>query len=94
MIVEDSEDVRSYLNSLLKNDYRISEAVNGEDGIKKTSELIPDLIISDVMMPSMDGMEFCKTVKTDWLTSHIPVILLTAKASPKSKIEGLETGCG
>ncbi len=92
LIVEDSEDVRSYLNGLLKNDYRIYEAVDGEDGVKKTSELIPDLIISDVMMPSMDGMEFCKKVKTDWLTSHIPVILLTAKASPESKIEGLETG--
>jgi signal transduction histidine kinase/ligand-binding sensor domain-containing protein/DNA-binding response OmpR family regulator len=92
LIVEDSEDVRSYLNSLLKSDYRIYEAVNGEDGVKKTSELIPDLIISDVMMPSMNGMEFCKKVKTDWLTSHIPVILLTAKASAQSKIEGLETG--
>jgi signal transduction histidine kinase/DNA-binding response OmpR family regulator/streptogramin lyase len=92
LIVEDSEDVRSYLNGLLKNDYRIYEAADGEDGVKKTSELIPDLIISDVMMPSMDGMEFCKKVKTDWQTSHIPVILLTAKASPESKIEGLETG--
>ena len=92
LIVEDSEDVRSYLNGLLKKDYRIYEAVDGEDGVKKTSELIPDLIISDVMMPSMDGMEFCKKVKTDWQTSHIPVILLTAKASPESKIEGLETG--
>ena len=92
LIVEDSEDVRSYLNGLLKSDYRIYEAVNGEDGVKKTSELIPDLIISDVMMPSMDGMEFCRKVKTDWQTSHIPVILLTARAAPESKLEGLETG--
>jgi signal transduction histidine kinase/DNA-binding response OmpR family regulator/ligand-binding sensor domain-containing protein len=92
LIVEDSEDVRSYITGLLKNDYRISEAADGEVGIMKSAEVIPDLIISDVMMPSMDGFEFCKKIKTDWQTSHIPVILLTAKASRESKIEGLETG--
>ncbi len=92
LIVEDSEDVRSYLKSLLKNEYRLSEAINGEDGLNKSEDLLPDLIISDIMMPSMDGIEFCKSVKTNLQTSHIPVILLTAKASPESKIEGLETG--
>ncbi|MFI5237349.1 MAG: two-component regulator propeller domain-containing protein, partial [Ignavibacteriales bacterium] len=92
LVVEDSKDVRTYLTVLLKSDYRIYEAVNGDDGLKKTSELLPDLIISDVMMPAMNGVEFCKKVKTDWLTSHIPVILLTAKASDESKIQGLETG--
>lgn len=92
LIVEDSEDVRSYLTGLLKNDYRINEATDGEDGIKKSTEMMPDLIICDVMMPSMDGFEFCKKIKTDWQTSHIPVILLTAKASAENKIEGLETG--
>ena len=92
LIVEDSEDVRSYLTGLLKNGYRISEATDGEVGIMKSAEVMPDLIISDVMMPSMDGFEFCKKIKTDWQTSHIPVILLTAKASRESKIEGLETG--
>jgi signal transduction histidine kinase/DNA-binding response OmpR family regulator/streptogramin lyase len=92
LIVEDSEDVRLYLKSLLKGTYNIHEAVDGEDGIKKSSEVMPDLIISDVMMPSMNGIEFCRKIKTDWQTSHIPVILLTAKASPESKIEGLETG--
>ena len=92
LVVEDSEDVRNYLKSLLKNDYRVNEAVNGEDGLRKSAEVLPDLIISDVMMPSMDGMEFCKKIKTDLQTSHIPVILLTAKASPESMLEGLETG--
>ncbi len=92
LVVEDSEDVRSYLTGLLKSDYQLKEAVDGEDGIKKAADLMPDLIISDVMMPSMDGFEFCKKIKTDWQTSHIPVILLTAKASRESKIEGLETG--
>ena len=92
LIVEDSEDVRTYLIGLLKNDYRLHEAENGEVGVKRSAEIMPDLIISDVMMPSMDGFEFCKKIKTDWQTSHIPVILLTAKASAESKIEGLETG--
>ena len=92
LIVEDSEDVRIYLKGLLKNDYRLHEAENGKVGVKKSVEVMPDLIISDVMMPSMDGFEFCKKIKTDWQTSHIPIILLTAKASAESKLEGLETG--
>lgn len=92
LIVEDSEDVRLYLYDLLKSDYTIYQASNGKEGISIAQEKMPDLIISDVMMPEMDGMEFCKKIKTDWLTSHIPVILLTAKASGESKIEGLETG--
>lgn len=92
LIVEDSSDVREYIFSLLKNDYNIIQAENAEDGIKKASDLMPDLILSDVMMPGMDGMEFCKQIKTNFQTSHIPVILLTAKVSHESKIEGLETG--
>lgn len=92
LIVDDSMDVRSYLNELLKSEYDIIEASNGEKGIESALELLPDLIISDVMMPEMDGIEFCKKIKLDWKTSHIPVILLTAKASSESRIEGLETG--
>lgn len=92
LIVDDSEDVRKYLSSLLENDFNISEAENGEEGIKVASEINPDLIISDVMMPSMDGMEFCSKIKSNWMTSDIPVILLTAKASVESKLEGLEIG--
>jgi DNA-binding response OmpR family regulator len=92
LIVEDSEDLRKYLSSLLKNDYVISEAANGEEGIKTANEILPDLIISDVMMPSMDGMQFCRQIKSEWKTSDIPIILLTAKASFESKLEGLETG--
>ena len=92
LIVEDSEDVRIYLTDLLKADYNILLAENGEKGLSAALEKLPDLIISDVMMPEMDGMEFCKRIKSDWQTSHIPIILLTAKASFESKIEGLETG--
>jgi len=92
LIVEDSSDVRLYLMDLLKSDYTLLEVANGKEGINIAKEKIPDLIISDVMMPEMDGMEFCRKIKSDFLTSHIPVIMLTAKASGDSKIRGLETG--
>ncbi|MBK7631224.1 MAG: response regulator [Ignavibacteriales bacterium] len=92
LIVDDSDDVRKYLSSLLKDNYDISESTNGEEGIKSASEILPDLIISDVMMPSMDGFEFCEKIKSNWQTSDIPVILLTAKASFESRLEGLEMG--
>ena len=92
LIVEDSEDLRKYLSDLLKNNYTIFEAANGELGIKVATEILPDLIISDVMMPLMDGFEFCEKIKSKWQTSDIPVILLTAKASFESKLEGLEIG--
>uniref|UniRef100_A0A832G0Z5 histidine kinase n=1 Tax=Ignavibacterium album TaxID=591197 RepID=A0A832G0Z5_9BACT len=92
MIVEDSEDVRFYLSSLLKNHYKIILAENGLDAINKSLEQLPDLIISDIMMPEMDGLEFCHRIKNDWRTSHIPVILLTARTTIEDKVEGLETG--
>jgi signal transduction histidine kinase/ligand-binding sensor domain-containing protein/DNA-binding response OmpR family regulator len=92
LVVDDSKDVREYLKGLLEDDYIVTEAENGNEGIKVAKENIPDLIISDVMMPSMDGMEFCSRIKSEWQTSDIPVILLTAKASFESKIEGLEVG--
>lgn len=92
LIVDDSDDVRKYLRNLLSEHYSIYEADNGESGIKKAAEILPDLILSDVMMPSMDGIEFCSKIKSEWQTSDIPIILLTAKASFESKIEGLEIG--
>lgn len=92
LIVEDNEDVRAFIRQRLETGYQISEATDGADGILKALDLMPDLVISDVMMPEKDGYEVCKTLKTDHRTSHIPIILLTAKATQSEKLEGLETG--
>jgi DNA-binding response OmpR family regulator len=92
LVIEDNADVRAYICDYLVAQYRVIEANDGIEGVKKAKESIPDLIISDVMMPKMDGFEVCKQLKQDEKTSHVPVILLTAKAGQENKVEGLETG--
>ncbi|UZR97424.1 hybrid sensor histidine kinase/response regulator transcription factor [Chondrinema litorale] len=92
LIVEDSADVIYYLKTCLKYDYKIETASNGNEGINKAKVLVPDIIISDVMMPIKDGYTLCYELKSDILTSHIPIILLTAKAMLENRIEGLEAG--
>ncbi len=92
LIVEDNADMRNYIHNHLSNLYQISEAEDGREGLEKALAMMPDLIISDVMMPRMDGYQLCDALKKDARTSHVPVILLTAKSSSGSKIEGLELG--
>ncbi len=92
LVVEDSADVRDYIRGSLEPLYRVVEAADGREGLRKAQEIIPDLIISDILMPGIDGYELCKTLKTDIKTSHVPIILLTARAAEESVVRGLETG--
>lgn len=92
LVVEDNEEVLSFVSDILHTDYRVLKFTNGQDALDYMDKEIPDLIVSDVMMPEMDGFELCKILKTSINTNHIPVILLTAKSSTLNRIEGLSTG--
>ena len=92
LLVEDNEEFRTYLRKTLARKYRIAEAGDGTEGIALAKKLIPNIIISDVMMPHTDGIELCRQLKNEVATSHIPIILLTAKTAIEHKIEGIETG--
>lgn len=92
LVVEDDREMMDYICTLLEDDFQVLRAESTPDGIETARQRVPDLIITDVMMPVMSGFEFCRTLRSDAGTSHIPVIMLTAKAGLESKLEGLETG--
>jgi signal transduction histidine kinase/ligand-binding sensor domain-containing protein/DNA-binding response OmpR family regulator len=92
VVVEDNEDIRFYLKDNLKAYYKVEEASNGKEGWEKIKELNPDLVVSDIMMPLMDGVELARKIKTETLTAHIPVILLTAIGSEEKQLQGLKAG--
>ncbi|MBD2705099.1 response regulator [Spirosoma sp. BT702] len=92
LIIDDNADIRAYVRSIFETDYQILEAVDGLDGLEKATATLPDLIICDLMMPRLDGFGFCRKLKTQEATSHIPVVMLTAKATVEDRIEGFELG--
>lgn len=92
LIIEDNDDVREFIKTCLEALYDIFEAENGSKGWDIASTELPDLIVTDVMMPEMDGNEFCRNLKNDVRTSHIPVIMLTARGAEEHQVEGLESG--
>lgn len=92
LVVEDDQEIRDYLISQLQTNYEVMSCVNGRDGLAEVLRSVPDLVISDIMMPEMDGNTLCSRIKTSPTTSHIPVILLTAKSRDEDLLEGLETG--
>ena len=92
VLAEDNDDLRSFLTAKLKENYRVETASNGEEALEKANSLLPDLVLSDIMMPKMDGIQLLDSLKNNIATSHIPVVLLTAKLSVESQIEGLRYG--
>ncbi|MFS4457406.1 two-component regulator propeller domain-containing protein [Maribacter sp. 2304DJ31-5] len=92
LIIEDHDELRQYIKQVLNTSYNILEARNGKEGLKITLEQMPDLIVSDIMMPKMDGMQLCESIKTDMRLSHVPIILLTAKTFDSDKLKGFELG--
>jgi len=92
LLIDDQEDILLYMKQTLANDFNLAYAANGEEGFQKTIQVLPDIVVSDVMMPVCDGIEYCKKLRSHLPISHIPVILLTAKSEKQTVIEGYETG--
>ncbi len=92
LIVEDNEELRNYIKQEIEKEYKVFTANNGKEGLKLVKKLLPDIIITDVVMPEMDGLEFCKRIKSDISSSHIPILMLTAKDKIDDRMEGIEKG--
>lgn len=92
LVIEDNRDIASYIGGLLSDHYSVAYAANGEEGLQRAIDLVPDLIITDLMMPGMDGLELCRRVRADEVVNHIPIIVVTAKVSEQERVEGIEAG--
>lgn len=92
LVVEDNEDLRNFIVAIFQNQFKVVSAQDGEEGLQLAVDLLPDLIISDVMMPKMDGIELTEHIRTNDLTSHIPVLLLTARSDAESRMDGFRNG--
>lgn len=92
LVIDDNQDVRDYIKMLLLDKYTVIEAVNGQEGVRQAMKYVPDVIICDVMMPVMDGVECCRRLKNELQTSHIPVMMLTAYTMDEQRIQGYDSG--
>nr|WP_237487886.1 hybrid sensor histidine kinase/response regulator transcription factor [Hufsiella arboris] len=92
LIIDDNDEIRAYIKSIFKDNYKIYQAVNGSEGLEQIRRFLPDIVISDIMMQGIDGIELCRVIKQDSSLSHIPVILLTGDATPGLKLKGIEVG--
>jgi len=92
LIVDDNADILTYLKTILSDNYQVFEAADGKEGLQVAEKEVPDLIISDIMMPVMNGLEFCRHIKDNIITNHIPVILLTARSLDEHQVEGFKSG--
>lgn len=92
LVVEDNSELRSFLHNILSGTYRVIEATNGQEGLERALQYMPDFIISDIMMPVMDGLDMVKAIKENRDICHIPIVLLSAKSSLDDRISGLEQG--
>nr|WP_186736882.1 ATP-binding protein [Spirosoma utsteinense] len=92
LVIDDNADIRAYVRSIFEADYQVIEAIDGQDGLERATVMLPNIVICDLMMPRLDGFGFCRALKTGEATSHIPVVMLTAKATVEDRIEGFELG--
>ena len=92
LVIDDNKDIREMVTVLMKDDYNIIAATNGKEGVKKAIKYVPDLIICDVMMPEMDGIECCATLKKETVTSHVPILMLTACSLDEQRVQGFDSG--
>ena len=92
LVVEDNRDVADYIGSVLEADYEVAYAADGEEGLQKAEQLVPDVILTDVMMPGMDGLELCRRIRDNMVTDHIPVIVITARVTDDDRLQGIEAG--